>query len=632
MWAAGAVFGSLLLLRAPGFWSYLSRHPDALDRTSAQLWLRHLFWPALAAGVLWTLSLGAGRRLWPTPRPAPDQGLETVAAAALGLGILGQALFALALFGLLRTPALAALTLGCAALVVPRLIRDVRASWTPSIPSPQGRLRGAAAGLLAYAAFQAVIRAAAPPTDWDARAYHLPLAELTLRAGALVQPAWMIHSRWPHLTEALYTLPLTAAGNGAAALVHAGAAGLLLAGVFLAGRRAAGPAAGWTAALLLAGQPVLLREAGQARADLACALFAFAAAVALARAHGKGSERLLLTAGLLAGFCGAAKLTGLATIAGGVLFLVMRDRRARPALVFLGGALLVVGPWLARTWLQTGDPVWPFAGADASAAALAARYLRSNRWDFPPPFWLLEHDGPLFLLLPTTGLILLAAGRPSGASVVEKILWCGAPFYALLGWRHHEAWRFLAPAWPAAALAAGRAAAAAMGAPRARGAAAVLLVAVGAMPIALASANNELFAVCAPRPLSAPDADRRALFEERSVDVAGFYRRARAVLPPGAKVLLFREIRGYGAGFDYLWGDPVNQALIDYRALPDSEALAARLKALGVTHVLDHPGSTLYREDPGYYDRRTLTLMADCLRRRARPVLDDGGIALYELL
>ena len=76
----------------------------------------------------------------------------------------------------------------------------------------------------------------------------------------------------------------------------------------------------------------------------------------------------------------------------------------------------------------------------------------------------------------------------------------------------------------------------------------------------------------------------------------------------------------------------MNQTLIDYRRIADPDALALRLKALGITHVLNHPGSHLYREDPGYYDARTLALMTGCLKRRARPVLMREGLALHELL
>ncbi len=225
-----------------------------------------------------------------------------------------------------------------------------------------------------------------------------------------------------------------------------------------------------------------------------------------------------------------------------------------------------------------------------------------------------------------------AARRPP-ASGVERLLFIASPLYLLLAFRHNEGWRFLMPVWAALALAAGRAASAAFAAKGTRAAAALALVAAGAFPIAAASPNNELFAVLAVRPSAEPGADRRGYWADRALGgLPSFYHDASLVLAPGAKVLLWREVRGYGAGFDYQWGDPMNQDLLDYRALPDPDALYARLKELGITDVLDNAGSTLYREDPGYYDARTLALMSECLRRHGRVALARGGFALHELL
>jgi hypothetical protein len=269
----------------------------------------------------------------------------------------------------------------------------------------------------------------------------------------------------------------------------------------------------------------------------------------------------------------------------------------------------------------TGDPVWPFMSGSLP------RYLASNRWAVPP----LLHDGPLFLLIPLVGLFALSHDRPAPTGA-ERWLFAAMPFYLLLAFRHNEGWRFLMPVWAAFALMGGRAAMAAMRSEGSRRIAALSLIAIGACPIMAASPSNEMFAVFGARPAAAP-ADRRAYWADRALGgLPGFYRDVRCVLPPGSKVLLWREVRGYAAGFDYQWGDPVNQNLIDYRALPDPDALYARLKALGITHVLDNTASTLYREDPAYYDRRTLALMAECLRRRGRVALARDGFVLHELL
>lgn len=577
MTGALAVFLALAAYHGRGFWGYWLASPGVIDIQSVRLIFFYAVLPILGSCSLWAASYDLGRR-------AAGAKIDVVSASALGLGLIASMMFVLGLVGLYDVRVFILI----AAVLVSFLRR----------PKPF-KVTHAAAGLFAYALFSAASTAAAPATAWDARAYHLAIPELSLAAGRLVLPPWMLHAHWPHLMEALYVLPLGLGSEGGAAFIHLGAACLLVYGVFLAG--------GWTAALILAVQPVLLREAGTAHSDAASALFAWACASTLARVK---DDRGLVAAGLLAGFCAASKMTGLAMVAGGVLHLARRDRRS--ALIFACAAAAAVGPWLIRTWILAGSPFWPFDSWNAAAAALAERTMRSNRWD-RPTVELLLHDGPLFLLLPAALALLMPKRAPM--SSVEKVLWSAAPFYLMLTWRQNEVWRFLMPLWPALALWAAR-----------------TPLVIASLPLLFIGPNNALFGALAPRPRTAPDADRRALYAERAVDVLAFYREARGVLPPGAKVLLWREIRGYGAGFDYLWGDPMNQALIEYRRLPDPDALYLRLKELGVTHVLDHPASTLYREDPGYYDRRTLALMAAALSRHARPVLTREGLVLHQLL
>ncbi len=613
MTAAVAVFFGLFFVQSRGFLGAMAARPSAVDAGSVRLWLSHCLAPLALAAALWLAAWGIGRR-WRCG------GIE---AAALGLGLLAQAVFLLAWAGLLAPLPLALLGVGA-------LVSGFSSWHYPAVRIATMRSLtpwdGAAAGLLAWAAFTALITALAPPTGWDERAYHLALPEIYLKAGGLVDLPWMIHSHWPRLMEVFYSVPLALGSDGIAALLSLGAAVLLVA----ATARAAGRgAASWAAALTLAGQPALRRIASGAHADAFAALFVFCAAAALARWEEKREDRALALAGLFAGLSASAKMLGLAATGAWGLVLLWRTRRAREALVFGACAAAMVGPWLLWTWKTAGDPVWPFLKLDADSAALAARYLRSNRWDFPPKADFFLHDGPGFLILPALGLLALArAGKPDR---VERWLWLAAPAYAVLAWRHNEAWRFLMPVWPALALAAGRGARAAFSAGGARRWAAGALLLAAASPIAVDSPNNALFAVAAPRPSSAPGEDRRRLFENRSVDVAAFYREARGVLPPGAKVLLFRETRGYGAGFDYVWGDPLNQIRIDYRRFTGPDELLARLKALGITHVLDHPSSHLYQEDPGYYDARTIGLMGAAMMRGARTVHARTGIALYEL-
>lgn len=625
MTAVCAVVAALVSARAWGFARFLLSQPDSLDGESLRIMLVFGLVPAVLAAAVWLGSRALGRWVASAAGLRPAQGGENAAVAALGLGLLAQSAF-LAYWA--RVPELLLLPVAAALFLA---LRD-----RPTLPrKPRLDAVGAiAAALLAYAAVCALVRALAPATEWDIRAYHLALPELYARARGLVAAPWLIHSHWPHLMEALYAPFLALGAEGATALIHAGAAVALVAATASIARDGRDDTAAWAAALLLAGQPALLRAAGTAHSDAASALFALSAAVLLARWERDERDGTLALAGLLAGFCAASKMLGLGALGAWSLWVAWRTRRARAPALFIGAGLCAVGPWLARTWARTGNPIWPFLsgpfGSGREAAELAARYMRATRWDSPPA-WLLTHDGPLFLLLPLAGLLALTTGRRAPASRVERLLLLPAPFYLYASFRHHEAWRFFMPVWPALALAAARGASAAWRAGGARRVLAGALVLGGAASIPALEVNNELFAVFGVRP-SAAEAGRRAHWEDRAVPLGSFYREARALLPPTAKVLLWRETRGYGAGFDYLWGDPINQGLLEYRRLPDPAALRARLKELGITHVLENADSTLYREDPGYYDARTLALMAECLRAGARARLARGGLVLHELL
>lgn len=625
-------FSTLFLLfaaRATGFFTFVLKNPGSVDLYSVHSWFSYALWPLLMAATAWSVFLGIGRRMR-SPLVLPEKGfLDAASSAALGLILTGTALFFLGWGGGLTPVHLIAVSSFLAAfsfglLKLPRL-------KTPSL----GPIEGLCAGLLSFVAVCSLLDALAPPVLWDARAYHLVIPELALHAGRFAPLPWLLHSHWPHLMECLYSLPLAAERDSVAALLHWGAAAFLVASVFSVADKSAGRPAAWTAVLLLAAQPAFSSEAGTPHSDAAAALLAFCTAVTLARWETDRRPRLAAFAGLLAGGAVAVKLTLIAPFAAWTLWLCVK-RRPRDAGVFALCGCAIFMPWLLKTWLETGDPVWPFLSSftgDAAGAALSARNAVSNRWGWPLPFWAFTQDGPGYLLLPFVAAWFLAGKKALPPSAPERWLWIAGLPLAALSLPQHAAWRYLMPLWPAFALATGRFLSAALKRGRMHAGLAVTAVAAGISPIFSLSPNNQLFAVISPRPASAPAADRRELWEDRSLDgLPSFYREASTSLPPDARVLLFREIRGYRAGFDYLWGDPMNQALLDYRSLPDPEALYARLQALGVTAVLDHPGSSLYREDPGYYDRRTLALMSECLRRHGRVVLERDGLVLHRLL
>ena len=635
--AGAGVFIALAVLKNGGVLGYLLKAPCALDSESVRIILANGLLPLCAASSICLLAWGSGLRLLRILRAGGRED-DDVVGLGLGLGALGSAAYLMGVCGLFNGAAFAALGAAAGALGCGEIIKRI-AAWK-DVSWHRGGMtlgQGVLAGLLAYLAWHALITALAPPTQWDVLAYHLALPKLYLRSGRIIGLPWLLHSHWPHLMETLYAAPLSAGMDNAAALLHASACAALVLATYRAGRKLLGPQAAWIGAALLAAQPVMLDLAGTAHSDGAFALFHFLACATLwSWAQGAGRGRLA-AAGLLSGLAASTKLLGLvpfAVLSLWVLARSWREKRWGPAAIFTACGLAVVLPWLLTAWIRAGNPFWPFLsglfGGRWGASYIELRYLRSNMFHWPPEPGLVLLYGPQFLLFPAVGLALCAALRRAAWPPFLKFLLMPALFYFPAVARHHEGWRFMLPMMPALALSAGYCAQ--LCAERAAGrlvAAALLLF--GLSPVLRATENNQLFAVLGLRSASEPASARRDVYLGRSLGHYLFYRRASALAGQGAKILLFREIRGYYLDADYMWGDPLNQGLIRYAGLAGPGELAAQLARLGVTHVLINEGVEMYSESPDYYDKRTLDMMGELLRNRARPLLRDGGLALYQL-
>jgi len=78
-------------------------------------------------------------------------------------------------------------------------------------------------------------------------------------------------------------------------------------------------------------------------------------------------------------------------------------------------------------------------------------------------------------------------------------------------------------------------------------------------------------------------------------------------------------------------GDPKTHAAVDYRTVSGPEDLLARLRALGVTHVLRNPANPLYQPKPGHFTPRIIGLMDETLRRHGTRLFAARGVEVYRL-
>lgn len=374
-------------------------------------------------------------RIWALPGVQPGERLSL--EVLLGFAAMGLWFFGLGLTGLFYAPLLAAAV--PVALAFPGLrrdlarlgtaVRDLRPAWIWLAFAPL-----AIAGAVALA----------PDVYVDTYAYHLAAPEMFLKEHRFIWTAIQV----PLSAELIYALGLAI---DQPALPHLLQAVPFLAAVALVAAwagRLGGAGAGALAAVLILTLGETERQLLLAKNNLAASAYPIAGMVAALRGLGGKPVRSswLLLSGTLFG-CGAGhKWSGYPLLALGwaATEMLLRARRrgtARMTLAWLLMAGVPLVPWLGRTWLQMGNPLWPFLSSwwpgalwdPESTRALkilrAAEVPSSGLLVFVPHWvrWWLLHQPAVAALLP---LCLVRFASLPGE--VRILLAYGAVGYAAL--------------------------------------------------------------------------------------------------------------------------------------------------------------------------------------------------------
>ena len=377
---------------------------------------------------------------------------------ALGLALLAHLGFLLGALGLLRPGILIALIVAvhtAAFYWERRRLAGLRVSL-PSL----------ALALLALAPF--FVLALYPPTAFDETMYHLPFARAFAQSGGLPVVPALRFPVFPALGELLFAETLLLDGGIGDVATHLVAlvAVLATAGLLVAwGRRAFSPKAGWIAAALYLGNPIVAHLAGTGYVEPLLALFVTGALFSAWSFRNSGERGWLLLAAAFAGSAAGVKYLGLFFAAAVFVELALARRKASAPLLFAFLSFLVLAPTHARIAAHTGNPIFPFLPgvfgstawdpivlkpmADVIAPETLVRFVRLP-WDVvlhrsavgqQPPF------SPFYLL----GLPLLLAGAFRDSRVRRllaiPLVW-GAVFLFL-----PPDSRYLVPVLPAVSLA-----------------------------------------------------------------------------------------------------------------------------------------------------------------------------------
>jgi len=314
-------------------------------------------------------------------------GLGAILAARLGARlrrneklplafVLGAAVFHLAIFAVMALkiaykPVLIAMLAACVAAALATGDWRLPAAEDAEPYRPLSRGTRYLFGILA-AAFTMVylFNAWAPEISPDGSGYHLGLVSRYLRAHGFERITTNMLLSFSEGVELLYVPAFAIGRHSAAALVHFAFLLALAWAVLAYGKRIGKPTAGAAAALLVYLSPIVGIDGTTAYTDVATAAIVFSVFYWIQLWDANRDSRLLAAAGLLAGYCYAAKYTAFVMLIYAAGFVVWRTRKWRPALLLAGWSLSMAVPWMAKDWFYLHNPVAPFA----------------NQW-FPNPYF-----------------------------------------------------------------------------------------------------------------------------------------------------------------------------------------------------------------------------------------------------
>lgn len=302
-------------------------------------------------------------------------------------------------------------------------------------------------------AFLYFINALAPETSPDGSAYHIPIAARYYRAHGFERVTWNMYFNLSQGVELLFVMAFAFGRHSATALTHFS---FLLALPFLMvsyARRYGFAAAGTAAALIVFVSPVVGLDGSCAYIDVALTAVVFGMYYFLQLWDSDGDWRLLIPAGLLAGFAFAAKYTAFVAVAYALLFIAWSThRRKRPMLqpiaLLATLAFVMIAPWLIKNWLFVHNPFAPFANnlfrnpyfhisAEQYYRDFLTTYDLKSRWQIPLELTIRGERlsglyGPAFLLTPLT---LLGLRNRTGRLLLLTALVLGSTYFTNIGAR-----------------------------------------------------------------------------------------------------------------------------------------------------------------------------------------------------
>jgi 4-amino-4-deoxy-L-arabinose transferase-like glycosyltransferase len=511
-------------------------------------------------------------------------------------------------------------------------------------------------------AFSFYTNALTPPTSNDEVAYHLAIPKIYTQNQRISYISFIPYSNWPLETEMLFTLSLLVQGDLPAHLLTWSAGVVICLSLIGFGKRYFNTEAGCFAAAIFSSTPVFRYLAGSGLIEVPLTLFFLGCLVGFFVWLETRKTRDLVLSAIFGGLAASTKLNGavLPLIAASAIFgvILISNRRdfgkaLRGFLTYGIVSFLVVAPWYIKSWVLTGNPLWPFLAGVFGARgwdSLGTEYLMGfiqlpnlpislANW-FTAAWKLTFPDGqfgPSIFRIGTTYLlclpIVLFGVIFSNHPKKKWLIWCGAGSFIL-----YSSWflqtqqsRFLLPALPLFALAIAGAA--------------TLLIDRFSHPakiLAWIGISGLLFSsfwmlnrddrrvVYTVWPFLSGQEDRAA-YLSRVIPGYAVYDYANHNLPSGSLIwLALYESRGYYLDQNYAWANPISQRIFPLEGFTSSGDLAEALKKAGFRYVIFRD-TGLEKYTYIRYGGQITALVRDAIATQTHLLYRSSELSLYEL-
>lgn len=305
---------------------------------------------------------------------------------AIITGVFSYTIYFLGIFNLLREPFLFTLSLFYLALVLFVILKN----------KSKFNLKGFTKTdlflffLIILQSFVNFIGVLGPEISFDALWYHLTLAKIFLENGRVfyIPGGLYYYSLMPKLVEMLYVPSLLFFGSIGAKIVHFTFGILILLIIYSLSRKFVSRTLAITASLIFYSNLVVGWETITAYVDLGRTFYELLAFYAFILFYKSGKRKHLLLSGTFLGFAISSKVLSLASIAIFITLIFFKDFRGKQRfkilkdlVIFVGSSLVIPLPYFIFSFLQTGNPTYPFF------SSIYKVELVLNAINFPKEVW-----------------------------------------------------------------------------------------------------------------------------------------------------------------------------------------------------------------------------------------------------